>query len=65
MAGGRQGHPGNGRGTGVAERQIIGNPAGTVAVHPVESVAVRVDLDPWLSVEDVADHTHPARTDVP
>jgi|GEM_PF-1695544 hypothetical protein len=65
MGGGRQGHPGNGRGARVAQRQILGNPPGTVAVHPVESVAVRVDLDRWLSVEDVADYTHPARTVVP
>lgn len=34
--------------------QILGNPPGTVPAHPVGSVAVRVDLDPWLDLRALA-----------
>ncbi len=35
-------------------RRIVGNPPGTVPVYPVGSVAVRVDLDPWLDLRALA-----------
>lgn len=40
--------------TDTARDHRIGNPPGTVAVHPVESVAVRTELDPWLDLRGLA-----------
>ncbi len=37
-------------------RQIVGNPLGTVPVHPVGSVTVRVDLDPYLSMAALSNY---------
>ena len=31
-------------------RRIVGNPVGTAPVYPVGSVAVRVDLDPYMGL---------------
>ncbi len=42
-------------------RRIVGNPRGSVPVHPVASVAVRVDLDPYLSLEALASGTRERR----
>ncbi len=35
-------------------RRIMGNPPGTAPVYPVGSVAVRVDLDPYLGTAALA-----------
>jgi excisionase family DNA binding protein len=42
-------------------RQITGHPPGTLAVHPVASVAVRVELDPYLSLKGLAGYASLSR----
>lgn len=37
-------------------RRILGNPPGSVPVHPVGSVSIRVDLDPYLGMAALADY---------
>ena len=45
-------------------RQAIGNPPGTVPVHPVGAVAVRVDLDPWMDLRALAGYLSLSRRTV-
>jgi excisionase family DNA binding protein len=45
----------------LVESQIIGNPPGTAPVHQLASVAVRVDLDPYLSMKALADYSSLSR----
>lgn len=37
-------------------QRIVGNPRGTVPVYPVGSVALRVDLDPWLDLRALTNY---------
>ncbi|MFI5342040.1 MAG: helix-turn-helix domain-containing protein [Candidatus Methylomirabilales bacterium] len=57
MGGGRQGHPGNGRGAGGAERQILGNPPGTQPIHILGSVDVQVPLDPYMDLKALSQYS--------
>lgn len=36
------------------DRQSAGHTLGTLAVHPVESVSVHTELDPWLDLRALA-----------
>lgn len=38
-------------------RRIVGAPPGSVAVHSVASVAIRVDLDPYLTPKALAEYS--------
>jgi hypothetical protein len=57
MGGGRQGHPGNGRGAEVAQRQILGNPPGTQPIHILGSVDVQVPLDPYMDLQALSQYS--------